>query len=308
MQVSVAQVKELRERSGAGMMECKSALVASKGDLELALDHLRKTGAVKAAKKATRIATEGVVVIEHDEAGNRAVIVEVNSETDFVAKHEDFMAFAGAVADTVLAHSPASVEALSALKLAGRSETVEAARTDLVAKIGENISLRRFEILTGGSSRIGAYSHGTRIGVLISVENGTPELCRDLAMHVAWGRPLCITEAEIPPQLLEKEREIFRAQAAESGKPQEIVEKMIAGKVQKFVKEITLNGQAFVKDQEQTVGKLLAAHKARVLKFICYEVGEGIEKKAESFVDEVRAQTEAHQAGKPEQPNKPGQT
>jgi elongation factor Ts len=291
MQISASAVKELRERSGAGMMECKNALVETSGDIEAALEHLRKSGAAKAAKKAGRVAAEGAVVVT--ERDGTAVLIEINSETDFVANDENFTLFANAVADTVLAGNPADVAALGDTALAGGAETVESARQQLVLKIGENISIRRFARCVAATGQtLGAYRHGKRIGVLVLLEGGSPELARDIAMHVAASNPTCIEESEVPADLLAKEREIRLAQAATSGKPADIVEKMITGQLRKFVAEITLLGQAFVKDPDTTVGKLIAG-KAKVLAFTRYEVGEGIEKKTVDFAEEVKAQARA---------------
>jgi elongation factor Ts len=287
MQISAAAVKELRERSGAGMMECKNALVATEGDLEAALEHLRKSGAAKAAKKAGRIAAEGAVVIA--EGDGAAALVEVNSETDFAANEPNFVAFADAVARTVLKGRPADLAALSAAALDGADESVEAARQNLVLKIGENISVRRFELRTTSAGRIGAYRHGKRIGVLVELTGGSQELAKDIAMHVAATNPVCVGEGDVPQALIEKEREIRLAQAANSGKPPEIVEKMIAGQMRKFIGEITLLGQPFVKDPDTTVGKLLGKD-AAVVAFTRFEVGEGIEKKEVNFAEEVLAQ------------------
>ena len=287
MTISASAVKELRERSGAGMMECKNALVATDGDLEAALEHLRKSGAAKAAKKAGRIAAEGAIVLA--EATGAAALVEVNSETDFAANEPNFVAFADAVARTVLNANPADLDALSAATLDGGSETVEAARQNLVLKIGENISVRRFEVRRTGGGVIGAYRHGKRIGVLVELLGGSQEMAKDIAMHVAASNPVCIGEADVSPALIAKEKEIRVAQAATSGKPPEIVEKMVAGQMRKFIGEITLLGQPFVKDPETTVGKLLGKN-ASVKAFTRYEVGEGIEKKEVNFADEVMAQ------------------
>jgi len=290
MQISAAAVKELRERSGAGMMECKNALVETGGDLEAALEHLRKSGAAKAAKKAGRIAAEGTVVVA--ESAGQAVVVEINSETDFVANDDNFTAFAAAVVEAVLAKAPSDVAALGAVALAS-GETVESDRQQLVLKIGENISIRRFERLAAGAGEtLGAYRHGKRIGVLVRLEGGSPELARDIAMHVAATNPTCIAESDVPAELLAKEREIRVAQAATSGKPADIVDKMVSGQLRKFVSEITLLGQPFVKDPDVTVGKLIAG-KAKVLGFTRYEVGEGIEKKTVDFAEEVNAQARA---------------
>jgi len=286
MTISASAVKELRERSGAGMMECKNALVATNGDLEAALEHLRKSGAAKAAKKAGRIAAEGAVVIA--EGNGAAALVEVNSETDFAANEPNFAAFADAVARTVLNARPADLDALAAATLDGSNETVEAARQNLVLKIGENISVRRFEVRSTDGV-IGAYRHGKRIGVLVELVGGGQELAKDIAMHVAASNPVCVAESDVPPALIAKEKEIRLAQAATSGKPPEIVEKMIVGQMRKFVGEITLLGQPFVKDPDTTVGKLLGKD-ASVKAFVRYEVGEGIEKKEVNFAEEVMAQ------------------
>ena len=290
MQISAAAVKELRERSGAGMMECKNALVATSGDLDAALDHLRKSGAAKAAKKAGRIAAEGAVIVA--ERDGVAVVLEINSETDFAANDENFTQFAQAVADIALSTGAADVAALANAKLAGGNETVEAAREQLVLKIGENISLRRFALRTATDGVIGAYRHGKRIGVLVTLEGGTAELAKDIAMHIAASNPTCISEAEVPAELLAKEREIRLAQAATSGKPADIVEKMVTGQLRKFVAEITLLGQPFVKDPDTTIGKLLGSA-AKVRDFVRFEVGEGIEKKSVDFAEEVKAQARA---------------
>lgn len=287
MQISAAAVKELRERSGAGMMECKNALVATEGDIEAALEHLRKSGAAKAAKKAGRIAAEGSVVIA--EGAGVAVLVEVNSETDFSANDDNFIAFAQAVARTVLAARPADLDALGAATLDGGTESVETARQQLILKIGENISIRRFEIRATSAGVVGAYRHGKRIGVLVELEGASATVAKDIAMHIAASNPVCIAESDVPAALIEKEREIFLAQAATSGKPADIVEKMIGGQIRKFIGGITLLGQPFVKDPDTTVGKLLGKDGA-VRSFIRYEVGEGIEKKEVNFAEEVAAQ------------------
>ncbi|MGE0336210.1 MAG: translation elongation factor Ts, partial [Gammaproteobacteria bacterium] len=243
-----------------------------------------------AAKKAGRIAAEGAVIVA--ERDGVAVLVEINSETDFVANDENFTQFATAVSDVLLRERPVDVAALAGCALAG-GETVEAARQQLVLKIGENISIRRFETRTASANQvIGAYRHGKRIGVLVVVDGGSPELAKDIAMHVAATNPTCIAESDVPPELLAKEKEIRLAQAATSGKPADIVEKMVTGQLRKFVSEITLLGQAFVKDPDTTVGKLLGS-KAKVVSFVRYEVGEGIEKKTVDFAEEVKAQARA---------------
>jgi elongation factor Ts len=282
-------VKELRERTGAGMMDCKKALVDANGDIESAAELLRKQGQAKADKKASRVAAEGRVVLKSDERTGRYAIVEVNSETDFVAKDENFRAFAERVAATVLAHRPATVEALMSQATDGR--TLEEARQDLVTKVGENINVRRFEVIDSRAN-VGSYVHGNRIGVLVELEGGTAELARDMAMQVASLAPRYVSSDDVPKDVLAKEREIIVAQTAEEKKPPEIVAKMVDGKLRKFVDEVTLTGQVFVKDDKgkQRVRDVLAANKAKVKSFRRFEVGEGIEKKSADFVQEVMAQ------------------
>jgi elongation factor Ts len=281
-------VKELRERTGAGMMECKKALVETGGDMDGAVELLRKSGQAKADKKSGRVAADGRVVISVH--GNQSAMVEINSETDFVAKDDNFSAFAESVASTVLASDVADVDALASATLAdGRS--VEDARTELVTKVGENISVRRFARVEA-ADHLGSYAHGARIGAVVSLQGGDAELARDIAMHVAATNPVCIDEGGVPADTLERERRIFSEQAAESGKPPEIVEKMVNGRVAKFLKEITLLGQPFVKDPDVTVAKLLVDAGATVTGFVRYEVGEGIEKKEENFAEEVAKQIE----------------
>ncbi|MEJ2274106.1 MAG: translation elongation factor Ts [Woeseiaceae bacterium] len=288
MAITASLVKELRERTGAGMMECKKALVEADGDLDAAAEALRKAGAAKADKKAGRVAADGRVVIRQE--GGKAVIVEVNSETDFVAKDENFIAFADAVAAAVLAAGEKDVAELASQSLEdGRS--VEAARTELVQKVGENISVRRAQIVTS-SGPLSTYTHGARIGAIVALEGGDEELARDIAMHVAAINPVCVDESGVPAETLERERRIFTEQANESGKPAEIVEKMVTGRVAKFLKEITLVGQPFVKDPDITVGKLLKDAGATVTEFVRFEVGEGIEKKEDNFVEEVMSQVQ----------------
>ena len=292
MQITAAMVKELRERTGSGMMECKKALQETDGDIDTAIENMRKSGLAKADKKSGRVAAEGRVAIEISEDGKSAVIAEVNCETDFVSGGDDFMDFARAVARTALAHRPASLEALLELPLQD-GQTVEEARKALVSRIGENIQVRRFEIMDIDSGAFGSYLHGTRIGVLTAMQNGNDELLKDVAMHVAASRPTCVTEDEVPADLLAKEREILVAQAQDSGKPAAIIEKMVDGRIRKYLAEITLVGQPFVKDPDKTVGALLAETGASVTGFVRFEVGEGIEKKQENFADEVMAQVKA---------------
>ena len=283
MSISASMVKELRERTGAGMMECKKALVETGGEIDAAVELLRKSGQAKADKKAGRVAADGRVVIATD--GLNAAMIEINSETDFVAKDENFIAFAEAVGACLLASSAADVDALASESLVdGRS--VEEARTELITKVGENISVRRFGRIEA-ADHLGSYAHGARIGSIVSLKGGDDELARDIAMHVAATNPVCVDESGVPPDTLERERRIFAEQAAESGKPPEIVEKMVNGRVAKFLKEITLIGQPFVKDPDTTVGKLLKTAGAEVTGFVRFEVGEGIEKKKENFAEEV---------------------
>jgi elongation factor Ts len=287
MDIKPALVKELRERTGAGMMECKKALVETQGDIDAAAEWLRKAGAAKADKKASRVAAEGRIAVRSDEKTGRHVVLEVNSETDFVAKDDNFRAFVDKLADAILTQRPANVEALLQAKVDGK--TVEELRLELVTKVGENISVRRFDVVESAST-VGTYLHGMRIGVLVELEGGTLELARDLAMQVASLAPRYVSNDDVPKELLDKEREIIAAQTAEEKKPPEIVAKMVEGKLRKFVDEITLTGQAFVKDDKKRVRDLLAQNKAKVKEFRRYEVGEGIEKKSDDFVKEVMAQ------------------
>ena len=292
MAITAALVKELRERTGSGMMECKKALVETDGDIETAIENMRKAGKAKAAKKAGRTAAEGVIVVKL--AGGKAAMVEVNCETDFVAKDESFLSFANAVAEVALNAEVASVEALNASSLrTGESTSVNEAREALVAKLGENMSVRRLERLQAGGGTLSSYIHGVRIGVVVEVEGGDEQLGKDLAMHIAASNPLCVSTADVPGEVLDKEREIFTAQAMESGKPAKIVEKMVDGRMRKYLGEITLLGQPFVKDTDISVEQLLKQAAAKVLQFRRLEVGEGIEKKTEDFAAEVQAQIKA---------------
>jgi elongation factor Ts len=289
MAITAALVKELRERTGAGMMECKKALVETDGDIDAAAEHMRKTGLAKADKKAGRVAAEGMVVVAVSDDGKSAAIVEVNSETDFVSKGDDFRNFAAAVANRVLENAPADLDALMAMPLNDGGESIDNTRQALVAKIGENIQVRRFNRISG-DNQVASYLHGDRIGVLVEMKGGDAELAKDIAMHVAASRPVCVKAEDVPAEMLDKEKEILTAQAQESGKPAEIIEKMIEGRIRKYLAEITLLGQAFVKDPDQTVEKLLKSKGAEVVGFVRMEVGEGIEKKTENFADEVMAQ------------------
>ena len=290
MQITASMVKELRERTGSGMMECKKALQEAEGDIDKAIENMRKSGMAKADKKSGRVAAEGRVAIEISEDGQSAAVLEVNCETDFVSGGDDFLSFVTAIAKTALVNKPADVAALSEMTLDGTSETVEEVRKAKIAKIGENMQLRRFEILETTAGAFGSYLHGTRIGVLVEMQGGSEELIKDVAMHIAASSPLCVSEAEVPADVLEKEKDILRAQALESGKPADIVEKMLTGRVRKYLAEVTLLGQPFVKDPDKTVEILLSDAGATVNKFVRYEVGAGIEKKTENFADEVMAQ------------------
>ncbi len=291
MAITAAQVKELRERTGSGMMECKKALVDAGGDMDAAIQTLRKTGLAKADKKAGRTASEGLIVIETSDDGMAAAVVEVNCETDFVAKKEDFQEFARAIAHRVLANDPADIDALLAMPLRdGDDTTIELARKSLIASIGENINVRRFIHRQAAQGKLAHYQHGVRIGVLVEMQGGSDELARDIAMHIAASKPRFCSADDVPGDVIDKEREIFSAQAEASGKPANIIEKMVDGRVKKFLGEITLLGQPFVKDPDQTVGKLLETAGASVVGFDRVELGEGIEKKAENFADEVMAQ------------------
>jgi len=289
MAISAAQVKELRERTGAGMMECKKALVETDGNIETAIDNMRKSGAAKAEKKAGRVAAEGVITAKTSENGQFAVIVEINSETDFVARDESFKAFTVAVVDAALANKTDSIVALNATTIAS-GETVEVARTNLIAKIGENITVRRVQTIEAQDGVLNTYIHGGQIGVVAALKGGNAELAKDVAMHAAATNPQFITPEEISEDVYNREKEIFTAQAIASGKPADIAEKMVVGRMRKFAAEVCLVGQPFVKDPSTTVGDLLKSNSAEVTSLIRLEVGEGIEKVEEDFATEVMAQ------------------
>jgi elongation factor Ts len=287
-EITASAVKELRDRTDAPMMECKKALVEANGDLAKAEELLRIRLGNKASKASSRTAAEGVVAINVSADGRVGAIVEVNCETDFVAKNDDFLNFATSLAELVVKKNPSDVSALSALPLAG--STVEQTRTALVGKIGENLSIRRFARVEA-KGRVSRYVHGgAKIGVLVDVAGGDEQLGRDLAMHIAASKPKGLSREDVPADLVEKERSIAAAKAAESGKPAEIVAKMVEGSVQKFLKEVTLLGQPFVKNDKQTVEALLKSSKASVARFVLYVVGEGIEKRSGDFAAEVMAQ------------------
>jgi elongation factor Ts len=286
-EITASQVKELRERTGAGMMECKKALSENDGNIESAADWLRKTGLAKADKKSSRVAAEGRIAMAQD--GHKAVLVEINSETDFVAKDENFLKFTNEVAQTALASDAADVDALKSANTS-YGPTVDEGRQWLVAKVGENVQVRRMARMES-SNTISAYVHGGRIGVLVEVKGGNAELARGLAMHIAAMNPPYISPAHVPADFVAREKEIAMAQVKDSGKPLEILEKMISGKVAKTVSEITLTGQPYVLDTNQTVeAALKAAGGAQVLNFVRLAVGEGIEKQADDFAAEVMKQ------------------
>ncbi|MBT5229908.1 MAG: elongation factor Ts [Methylococcales bacterium] len=287
MAITAALVKELRERTGSGMMECKKALVETDGDVDAAIELMRSKGQAKAEKRAGKVAAEGITLMLSSDDSKTAVILEVNSETDFVSKGDDFLGFSNAIARQVLENKPADIDALMAMEIDGVA--VDDVRKNLIAKIGENINIRRFQCIET-EGQVATYSHGARIGVLVEYDGGTAETGRDIAMHVAASNPNCIQESDVPAELLEKERRVVEAQAKESGKPDNIIEKMIDGRMKKYLKEITLLGQPFVKDPDQMVEKYLKGAGATVKSFVRYEVGEGIEKKVENFADEVMAQ------------------
>ncbi len=291
MSISAATVMKLRERTGAGMMECKKFLIATNGDIEEAITEMRKAGQAKADKKADRIAAEGIIVIAKTADLSHAVMLEINSETDFVARDANFTDFASKVADTALNLNLNDASLLANENLAGSDQTIEQARQQLVAKIGENIKLRRLQQLNCEAGVVvGTYSHGSRIGVIVALKNGDEALAKDIAMHIAASKPLVVDRTQVSKDDIENEREIFTAQARESGKPQEIIAKMIEGRISKFIDEVSLIGQPFVKDPNMKVGQLLKNKNAEVLSFYRYEVGEGIEKKEDNFVEEVMAQ------------------
>lgn len=289
MAITAAAVKELRERTGAGMMDCKKALTETNGDMEAAIDLMRTSGAAKAAKKSGRVAAEGLVKVNVSDDGKTATILEVNSETDFVTKGDAFIGFVNKLGDLALKTKPENIEAFLTQTMEN-GDTMEKAREEIVASTGENVTIRRVQTIEAGDGVLGAYKHGERIAVLAVLEGGDEQLAKDVAMHVAASKPECVSEDELSEDLLEREKAIFVEQARESGKPDNIIEKMIVGRMKKFVNEVTLYGQAFVKDPDTTVGNLVKSNNASVKSFVRFEVGEGIEKKEENFADEVMAQ------------------
>lgn len=282
--MSASQVKELRERTGLGLLECKKALAAAGGDIEAAIEELRKSSGMKAAKKAGRTAADGIVAAKIAEDGSYGIVVEVNSETDFVARDDNFMSFVATVADKAF-----ELRTDDVAEVAGGA--IEEARQALVQKIGENISVRRVAVVSATSGVVGGYVHGNkRIAVLVELKGGDQDLARDVAMHVAAVSPAVVAPEDMPEDLIAKEREIFTAQAQESGKPAEIIEKMIDGRIRKYLAENSLTEQPFVKDPDTTVGKLVKGAGAEVASFSRFEVGEGIEVEKVDFADEVAAQ------------------
>ncbi len=302
--VTAELVRQLRERTGAGMMECKKALVETGGELDAAAEMMRKQGLAKADKKASRVAAEGVIAIATSADGKSAVLVEINCETDFVARGDEFTAFAKEVAGLALAARPSSIEDIAALKMAS-GEAVDERRRALIAKIGENISLRRFERVES-SGLLGSYVHGTRIGALVALEGGDGELAKDLAMHIAASNPAYLAAADVPADAVAKERsirvEMLKNDEKNRGKPEAILAKIVEGGLNKWLGEITLLGQPFVKDDKLTVEKLLAGAKAKITRFARLEVGAGIEKKQDDFVAEVMNQAGLKQDDKEENP------
>lgn len=281
-------VMQLRERTGAGMMECKKFLIATNGDIEQAIIEMRKAGQAKADKKAGRVAAQGRIIIAQSADKHQAVMLEVNSETDFVARDENFIKFGEEVANLALDSLAKSVEELLPQKM-NNGETIEEARQALVSKIGENVKIRRIATLES-SGVVGSYLHDTRIGVLVALKNEDETLAKDIAMHIAATSPLVVSQDQVSPEAIDREREIFTAQALESGKPQEVIDKMIEGRLNKFKEEICLLGQSFVKEPEKKIAQLLKEKNNEVLSFVRFEVGEGIEKVESNFAEEVMFQ------------------
>jgi elongation factor Ts len=288
MQITANDVKELRERTGAGMMECKKALVESAGDIDAAIEAMRKAGTAKAAKKAGRITAEGLIEAKVSTDGRIAIMLEVNCETDFVGKDTHFKTFVAAVAETALREKATEVTQLSGLALQGSTHTVEEARNALVIKVGENIQIRRL-VLLEATGTVGIYVHGGRIGALVALSTDNASLAKDIAMHVAASNPQVLHKEDVSPALIQQEREIFIAQSADSGKPADIIEKMVEGRISKFVQEISLVNQPFVKNPSVSVEQLLKEAKAEVTQFTRFEVGEGVEKVVEDFAEAVKA-------------------
>jgi elongation factor Ts len=292
MSITAAMVKELRERTGSGMMECKKNLVEANGDMELAIENMRKAGLAKADKKAGRVAAEGMIGLKASDDGKTVAMVEINSETDFVVKSEDFQGFVNDVTDALLKNAIENNEQLSDMNLAN-GDSVEITRRALIAKVGENITVRRFEKYTDVDGGTACYLHGGKIAVIVEMAKNDAELGKDVAMHIAASNPAYVSADQVDEDLIQKEKDIFTAQALESGKKPEIVEKMIAGRIKKFLAEITLEGQAFIKDDKMTVAALAKSKDNSAVRFARFEVGEGIEKEEVDFAAEVRAQATA---------------
>lgn len=289
--VSAAQVKELRERTGAGMMECKKALEEVNGDIQAAIEALRVKGKAKAEKRSSKVAAEGVVRIQLSDDTKQALMIEVNSETDFVGRDENFLNFVNTVALAALAAKIKNIDDLNNLQLSSYGMTVEEARQALVSKVGENISIRRL-VFVDNANAVGTYLHGHRIGVLVELDSENTEVAKDVAMHVAASKPLVVSPENVPADIVAKEKEIYLAQALGSGKSQDIIEKMAQGRLKKFLDEVSLMGQPFVKDPNMTVADLLNKNRVKVVAFTRFEVGEGIEKEKEDFVEAVMSQVQ----------------
>ena len=287
--ITAQMVKELRDRTGAGMMECKKALLDSSGNMDKAVEEMRKAGQAKADKKSSRIAAEGVVTLSISDDNSIANIVEINCETDFVAKDENFLKFVKTISEVSLKNYKGSVDDFNNSKHPS-GKTIEEIRLELVSKVGENVKIRRVQNIKNDGNYMGHYMHGTKIGVAVVLQKENKELAKDVCMHIAAMKPRALNANDIPQEDLEKEREIFVAQAKESGKPDDIIQKMVDGKLKKYISEVTLVDQTFVKDNEITISKLLEKHDNSVLSFYRLEVGEGVEKKDENFADEVMAQ------------------
>jgi len=287
--INAQMVKELRDRTGAGMMECKKALLEASGDMEKAVEEMRKAGQAKADKKSSRIAAEGVLTLSVSEDNKIANMIEINCETDFVAKDENFLEFVKTISEVSLQNYNGSLDDFNDSKCRS-GKTIEETRLELVSKVGENVKIRRIQSIANDGNYMGHYMHGAKIGVVVILEKENEDLAKDICMHIAAMKPLALNSSEIPQEDLDKEREIFSAQAKESGKPDDIIQKMVDGKMKKYISEVTLVDQSFVKDSEITINKLLETHDNSVLLFYRLEVGEGIEKKDENFADEVMAQ------------------
>ncbi|WP_317303136.1 translation elongation factor Ts [Acidaminococcus timonensis] len=288
MAITASMVKDLRDRTGAGMMDCKKALTATNGDMDAAIDFLREKGLSKAAKKASRVAAEGLVEAYVDEANKVAVLVEVNCETDFVANTDEYKKLVLSIAKHIAANKPADVAALNDQIFLGTDKKVSEVITEAIAKIGEKIDMRRFTVYEYGNDTLGHYIHGAgRIGVLVELEGGDTEVAKDVAMHIAAANPSYLDRTLVPAAELDHEKEVLAEQAKNEGKPEKIIEKMVQGRIQKFYKEICLVDQEFIKDPDKSVGALLKEHNAKAKRYVRYQLGEGIEKKKEDFAAEV---------------------